>query len=402
MTTPPLADVPIRSAEELTAHWTAAARPADLRLPQPLADVAARTTACRCRRCSRSRTYPGCPTTACCSGCSRCTRPSPTSTWTAAVTWRWLCAGRAVRRSPRTTTRGSALLSEVLDDRIDGSLEPAPGRRRPCRAPDRPAGMTGRTARSLTCERRDSGVPCGRARCDVRVRRRGRLRGLGGLPPAPTPANVARSYIEARFDRRLGTAWSLTCRQGRSPYPDFDAYAAQSDDAFRGYVMPKAVDIDATRSRRAAMRTHRSCGSRSRSGEGDPWHRMPEVSVVERGRPVPGVRRPGPGKAGGRPPTAARVGHPIRRPWPSCPQFRDGRASDFRTLPLCVIFGGSSWVWSSGRRCSPAARRRSRPTTPCRRRAPRRRPRRCRPWARPTSRCPSEARQQTAAGARHS
>ena len=70
MTKPPLADVPIRSADELTARWAAAARPAGLRRPQPLADVARRRRPACCRSSSRSTTSRGCPTTRCWRGCS--------------------------------------------------------------------------------------------------------------------------------------------------------------------------------------------------------------------------------------------------------------------------------------------------------------------------------------------
>ena len=79
-----------------------------------------------------------------------------------------------------------------------------------------------------------------------------------------------------------------------------------------------------------------------------------------------------------------------RRRRPCCPQFRHGCASHLRTLPLCVIFGWSSSVWSSRRRCSAAARRRTRPTARFPRRAPPRRRRLCRRSAPPTSRSPTK------------
>ena len=96
--------------------------------------------------------------------------------------------------------------------------------------------------------------------------------------PAPTPTNIARSYIKARFDRDWETAWRLTCRQGRSPYPDFDAYAARSDDAFRGYEMPKGI-IVATRTVRSDRETV-LVRIAVRAGEGGPWHEMGDMSLV--------------------------------------------------------------------------------------------------------------------------
>jgi hypothetical protein len=63
------------------------------------------------------------------------------------------------------------------------------------------------------------------------------------LPPAPTPTDVAQAYVEARFDRDWEEAWSLVCREDRTLYGDYTAYAEQSDYVFRRYFMPTDVDV---------------------------------------------------------------------------------------------------------------------------------------------------------------
>jgi hypothetical protein len=79
------------------------------------------------------------------------------------------------------------------------------------------------------------------------------------LPPVATPANVARSYTELRYDRDWAAAWELTCRSSRADWDDFATYAENSEYVFDYYSMPQDIDVSidgfhgAVRSRVPAM-----------------------------------------------------------------------------------------------------------------------------------------------------
>ena len=208
MTKPPAADVPIRSAEELTRRWTALLDPPvfgarslwltwlrgdGLLLPVvvPVDDI------------------PGVPDAALLGACCRCTTGSHRATWTARVTWRWRCAGPVGPRSPRTTTAGPRRSPRCSTTQIDGTWSlhlAAAGRGR---APGGPAGMSSRVApcSSSDARKRIRSDRTGATHHRRVVSRAGCRSALATLPPSDA-RHVAQTFIEAGYDedwRRHGT-----------------------------------------------------------------------------------------------------------------------------------------------------------------------------------------------------
>ena len=109
----------------------------------------------------------------------------------------------------------------------------------------------------------------------------GSLLGAWLLPRPPTPANVARSYTQAVFDRDWEEAWSLTCQHRRSEYRDFATYAELSDQAFTGYVMPERIDILVRTA--GGGRGSAAMGVAVRDRAGGAWHVGDMTVVLEHG-----------------------------------------------------------------------------------------------------------------------
>jgi hypothetical protein len=63
------------------------------------------------------------------------------------------------------------------------------------------------------------------------------------LPAVPTPANVARAYVEARFGGDWPGAWATLCRAVRSAI-DYPAFAERADYANEYFHMPSDVNIE--------------------------------------------------------------------------------------------------------------------------------------------------------------
>ena len=65
------------------------------------------------------------------------------------------------------------------------------------------------------------------------------------LSPVPTPRNVAKAYVEARFSRDWSAAWDLLCSPAQEAHGHFRAYADSSDHGF--HFMPRDVDVSTGR-----------------------------------------------------------------------------------------------------------------------------------------------------------
>lgn len=63
------------------------------------------------------------------------------------------------------------------------------------------------------------------------------------LPPVPTPANVAKAYVNARFDRDWAAAWDLVCRPSREALGSYANYAEYADYWADRYRPPSDVSV---------------------------------------------------------------------------------------------------------------------------------------------------------------
>jgi hypothetical protein len=65
------------------------------------------------------------------------------------------------------------------------------------------------------------------------------------VPDAPTPSNVAESFIHARFTGDFRAAWDLLCRETRSQLGDFPSFAEQVARTNLNSALPSDIDISA-------------------------------------------------------------------------------------------------------------------------------------------------------------
>jgi hypothetical protein len=65
------------------------------------------------------------------------------------------------------------------------------------------------------------------------------------ITPVPTPGNVAKAYVEARFARDWSTAWDLMCRPDQAAHGSYAEYANSSHHGF--HFMPRDVDVSTGR-----------------------------------------------------------------------------------------------------------------------------------------------------------
>ena len=63
------------------------------------------------------------------------------------------------------------------------------------------------------------------------------------LTPAPVVSNVARNYVEARYDRDWAAAWELMCRPSRAIFGDFETYVETSEYVADSMSFPRDVDV---------------------------------------------------------------------------------------------------------------------------------------------------------------
>lgn len=63
------------------------------------------------------------------------------------------------------------------------------------------------------------------------------------LPEVPTPSNVAREYVQTRYERDWAAAWEVMCRSSRSDWGDYATYAEHSEYVSKYYFMPTDVDV---------------------------------------------------------------------------------------------------------------------------------------------------------------
>jgi hypothetical protein len=63
------------------------------------------------------------------------------------------------------------------------------------------------------------------------------------VPDAPTPSNVAESFIHARFTGDFRAAWDLLCRETRSQLGDFPSFAEQVARTNLNSALPSDIDI---------------------------------------------------------------------------------------------------------------------------------------------------------------
>ena len=66
---------------------------------------------------------------------------------------------------------------------------------------------------------------------------------LFAMPPVPTPGNVAKAFVEARYDRNWSAAWELLCRPARDVVGDHTFYSERSDYVFEYLSMPEDVEV---------------------------------------------------------------------------------------------------------------------------------------------------------------
>jgi hypothetical protein len=61
------------------------------------------------------------------------------------------------------------------------------------------------------------------------------------LSPVPTPGNVAKAYVEARFARDWSAAWALVCGPAQTAHGGYTAYADSAQDEM--HFAPRDVDV---------------------------------------------------------------------------------------------------------------------------------------------------------------
>jgi len=101
------------------------------------------------------------------------------------------------------------------------------------------------------------------------------------LPPGDTPTNVARAYVEARYDRDWARAWELVCRSTRSAFGDYAAYVEDSEYAFDSYVGPTDVDVSVDDVQAAVTQGRPSAAVTLTVTSVENWETGGEVLVVD-------------------------------------------------------------------------------------------------------------------------